>query len=247
MASRKGKGQAVTGSNFRSNDVIDLSVPIDLEDERLNAAFDWAVDSLVARDINKADPRRADFEHILDCTFLMEDRDDFYWGNMQILLTAYFNFWFTIWMKSGERKHLRTLLDKALIQEALLIRFVRDDQLNPGESISDYLKRHTGETAIFERMLDGLYGYGKTYYDGDGWLLTAHSNYNEFYPVSIIQSLATLTAIGLAWTEEKVIRASDWCGVADASLFYSEADMYVATRYEAANQAGRVSAVPSKE
>lgn len=247
MTLRKGKGQAVTGSKFRSNDVIDLSVPVALEDERLNAAFDWAVDSLVSRHIDKTDLRRADLEHILDCTFLMENRDDFYWGNMQTLLRAYFNFWFTIWMKSGERKYLKPLLEKALIEEALLIRFVRDDQLNPDESINEYLVRHTGEIAIFERMLDGLYGYGKTYYDGDGWLLTAHSNYNEFYPVSIIQSLATLTATGLAWTEEKVIRASDWCGVADASLFYSEADMYVATRYEAANQAGRVSAVPTKE
>ena len=229
------------------HNVIDLSVPVEPDDKRLEDAFEWAIKALIDKHFDKNDYRRADFEHIIDCLFYMDERQNFCRGNIQVLLCKYYDFWFTLWMESDNHPSLAKLVDKVKVAPALLLRFVKDESLAPDESIHDYLVNHSNEIAIFDQSMAGVYEYNQKYESNGGWILIAHSDYTGrgFFPISIVQSLTVLTATGIVWNTEKVYNAYEWCKKTNPVLYYSEDDMYTVTRYEPGLQQGRVNATPS--
>lgn len=225
---------------------IDLSIPIAENDARMHEAFRWAMESLLTRNINKNDPRRVDFEHILDCLFLTKQKPNFNMENTYILLNKYFEFWYTLWCKREQYPHVLILLDRILINRGFLIRFIPEDKLDPNETISEYLSMHSGGIAIFDYSLFGIYSYEETYLNQKGYILMTSPFYTDFNPINILYSLNIISAVGLAWNKAKVDEAMEWCCNTEPALYYNREDLYMVVRYDPKDQEGRVNGRPSE-
>lgn len=228
--------------------VIDMSVRLERGDRRVRAAFEWALECLCTRTLDKSDPRSDDLEHIFDCAFgeYANDRTKMDPSNYAVVIEEYFNFWFTLWHKADFYPDVMGLVDRAKTESAILLRFVDDSSLREGDSIEDYLKRNSGTVDIYDTTINSMYQYYEQYCNRSGWILLASPDFAEFPPISIVKSLAVLTRTGIVWTKEKVNRAVEWGVDTDPTMYFFEEEMFTVSRYEPCWQDGRVNADPSE-
>ena len=243
-------------------EAIDLTKDSKDTDERIKDAFKWAFHCVASREIMVCDPRRKDFEHLMEVVFnqLLQNRtaadveSEIGEGiitrhNLKLVYEEYHEMWFQLWHEGDFNEELAKLVNRVESLNSVFFKFVSDETLQAEgmDSIDEYMKANNMSVTVYDTTLSKICEYEKTYCTKPGWLLMSAYEYMEFPPVDILKSLTILVALGIIWSEEKLDECMDWAYATDPAITFSNEDQYIVTRYEPSWQEGRVDASPAED